>query len=32
MQNFGWGLNKTSKNETEFSDCVNKYGHVESAD
>ena len=23
---------KVSKNETEFSDCVDKYGHVESAD
>ena len=32
MENFGWFYNITSKNETEFSDCADKYGNVESAD
>ena len=32
MENFGWLQNITSKNETKFSDCSGKYGHVESAD
>ena len=32
MENFDWIQNVTSKNQTEFSDCADKYGHVESAD
>ena len=32
MENFGRFENITSKNETEFSDCADKYGRVESAD
>ena len=31
-ENFGWFYNITSKNETEFSGCADKYGNVESAD
>ena len=32
MENFGRFYNKASKNETEFSDCPDKYGNVDSAD
>ena len=32
MKNFGRFYNITSKNETDFSDCPDKYGKVESAD
>ena len=32
MEKFGWFYNTTSKNETEFSDWADKYGHVASAD
>ena len=31
MENFDRLWNITAKNETEFSDCTDKYGHVESA-
>ena len=32
MENFDRFWNMTSKNETEFSECADNYGHVESAD
>ena len=31
MENLGQFSNITSRHETEFSDCPDKYGHVESA-
>ena len=32
MEDYSRFQNIISKNETEFSDCADKYGHVESAD